>query len=111
MLSTLEDGRVWGETLADGTFLASDTQAERLLGAPLDAGPPYDSYALGIGETDGWWGHNGEGLGFTAAIFHQPETGATIVVFMNESNLAEHAHPADQMFRRAAAVLDSGEYR
>jgi D-alanyl-D-alanine carboxypeptidase len=108
MVSTLDDGRVWAETLATGTLLGTSTQAERLVGAPLDAGPPYDLYALGIGETGGWWGHNGEGFGFTAALFHQPETGASIVVFMNLSNEASGAHPADQLFRRLAAVIESG---
>lgn len=105
MVSTLEDGRVWSEALAQGSLLEPATQAERLRGAPLDAGPPYDRYALGIGETDVWWGHNGEGLGFTAAVFHDPASGASIVVFMNQSNRPDHVHPADQTFRRLAAVL------
>ncbi|MEG9247889.1 serine hydrolase domain-containing protein [Arthrobacter sp. Soc17.1.1.1] len=108
MVSTLDDGRVWAETLATGALLDASPQAERLVGAPLDAGPPYDLYALGIGETGGWWGHNGEGFGFTAALFHQPDTGASIVVFMNLSNEASGAHPADQLFRRLAAVIESG---
>lgn len=108
MISSLDDARVWGQALATGTLLQPATQAERLDGAPLDAGPPYGDYALGIGETDGWWGHNGEGLGFTAAVFHHPDSAATVVVFMNESNLASHAHPADQMFRRVAQILETG---
>lgn len=108
MVSTLDDGRVWAETLATGALLEESTQAERLVGAPLDAGPPYDLYALGIGETDDWWGHNGEGFGFTAALFHQPDTGASIVAFMNLSNEASGAHPADQLFRRLAAVIETG---
>jgi len=108
MITTLDDARVWGQTLATGTLLQPATQAERQEGAPLDAGPPYDLYALGIGETDGWWGHNGEGLGFTAAVFHHVESGATVAVFMNESNLADGAHPADQMFRRVAEILTTG---
>lgn len=107
MTSSLEDARVWAEVLATGELLAPETQAERLKGAPLEFGPPYDSYAMGIGETDGWWGHNGEGLGFTAALFHEPESGATIAVFMNESNLPDHSHPADQAFRRLAEVVRS----
>ncbi len=74
MISNLDDGRVWGEVLATGMLLQPETQAERQQGAPLDVGPPYDIYALGIGETAGWWGHNGEGLGFTAAIFHNPDS-------------------------------------
>ena len=58
-----------------------------------------------MGQTDGWWGHNGEGLGFTAAVFHQLDTGASVVVFMNESNVMPKAHPADQLFRRVAEIL------
>tara|TARA_B100000378_G_scaffold170698_1_gene137646 strand:+ start:303 stop:824 length:522 start_codon:yes stop_codon:yes gene_type:complete len=107
MVSTLDDARIWGEALATGSLLQTSTQAERLIGAPLDAGPPYDEYALGIGETDGWWGHNGEGLGFTAALFHDLDSGATIAVFMNESSLADQTHPADQLFRRIVPILAS----
>lgn len=107
MVSTLEDALVWAEVLGSGALLDPATQRERQQGAPLDAGPPYDIYALGVGETNGWWGHNGEGLGFTAAVFHQPESGASIVVFMNESDVEPKAHPADQTFRRIASVLDA----
>jgi D-alanyl-D-alanine carboxypeptidase len=105
MLATIDDMRVWGIALATGALLAPETQAERIEGSPLEVGPPYDIYALGIGETDGWWGHNGEGLGFTAAVFHNPDTAATIAVFMNLSNVEPKAHPADQLFRRLAAAL------
>ncbi len=105
MTSTLDDGRLWAEALATGSLLDPATQKERLEGSPLDSGPPYDRYALGIGETDGYWGHNGEGFGFTAAVFHDPETGVSIVVFMNASNVEPEGHPADVMFRRAAEIL------
>ena len=105
MVATIDDMRVWGTALATGALLTPETQAERLMGSPLEVGPPYDIYALGIGETRGWWGHNGEGLGFTAAVFHNPDTSATVAVFMNLSNVEPKAHPADQLFRRIAAVL------
>ncbi len=108
MVSTLDDTRVWAEALGGGLLLTAQTQTEREQGAPLDAGPPYDIYALGMGETNGWWGHNGEGLGFTAAVFHEPDSGASIVVFMNESNVEPKAHPADQAFRRIAEALENG---
>lgn len=107
MVSTLEDSRVWAEALATGALLAPATQSEREQGAPLEVGPPYDLYALGIGSTDGWWGHNGEGLGYTAAVFHNPATQVSIVVFANESNLVSGAHPADQTFRRLAEIMDA----
>ena len=109
MISTLDDARVWGEMLAEGSFLTPETQTVRQEGAPLDAGPPYDIYALGMGQTDGWWGHNGEGLGYTAANFHNTETGATIAVFFNLSDYKPKAHPADQLFRRLAAVIESAQ--
>lgn len=105
MITSLDDARAWGEMLATGAFLSPATQAEREQGTPLDAGPPYDIYALGMGQTDGWWGHNGEGLGYTAANFHNNETGATIAVFFNLSDYEPKAHPADQLFRRLAAVI------
>jgi D-alanyl-D-alanine carboxypeptidase len=105
MVSDLDDMRVWAETLATGSLLKPGTQSERLQGAPLEEGPPYDLYALGIGETGGWWGHNGEGFGFTAAVFHNNGTGATVVVFMNEAQAVPKGHPADQIFRRVAEIL------
>ncbi|WP_226531370.1 serine hydrolase domain-containing protein [Microbacterium paraoxydans] len=105
MVSTLDDALVWAQALGSGLLVEPSTQAERQDGAPLDEGPPYDRYAVGVGETNGWWGHNGEGLGFTAAVFHDPETSASIAVFMNESNVIPKAHPADQTFRRIADLL------
>ncbi|HZJ07785.1 MAG TPA: serine hydrolase domain-containing protein [Nocardioidaceae bacterium] len=105
MVSNLDDERVWAEALATGSLLTSAMQSERIQGAPLQKGPPYDQYALGIGETDGWWGHNGEGFGFTTAAFHNNSTGATVVVFMNEAQAVPEGHPADQMFRRVAEIL------
>ncbi|MBS1906294.1 MAG: beta-lactamase family protein [Actinobacteria bacterium] len=104
LFSTLDDGRVWAQALGSGSLLKPGTQALREIGHRI-ARPPYDLYAVGMGETDGWLGHNGEGVGFTAATFYNPVTGASIVVYMNESNVADGSHPADQAFRALAAVL------
>ncbi|UOQ58808.1 beta-lactamase family protein [Leucobacter allii] len=104
LFSTLDDGRVWAETLGSGPLLDPRTQELREIGHRIET-PPYDLYAVGMGETDGWLGHNGEGLGFTAATFHDPESGASIVVYMNASNLADGVHPADRAFRALAEVL------
>lgn len=104
LFSTLDDGRVWAETLGSGALLKRETQELREIGHEIER-PPYDLYAVGMGETDGWLGHNGEGVGFTAATFFNPETGASIVVYMNESNALDRSHPADQAFRALASVL------
>ena len=45
-------------------------------------------------------------LGYTAANFHNTETGATIAVFFNLSDYRPKAHPADQLFRRLAATIE-----
>lgn len=103
VFSTLDDGRVWADTLGSGALVKPETQELREVGHEIPR-PPYDLYAVGIGETNGWWGHNGEGVGFTAATFYDPETGASIVVYMNESNIPG-VHPADAAFRALAAVL------
>lgn len=104
LFSTLDDGRVWAETLGSGALLKPETQELRQIGHKI-ATPPYGVYAVGMGETNGWLGHNGEGMGFTAATFHNPGSGANIVVYMNTSNIPD-AHPADAAFRALAAVLD-----
>lgn len=105
LYSTLEDGRVWAETLGTGSFLKPETQELRKVGHKIPK-PPYDRYAVGMGETGTWLGHNGEGLGFTAATFHDTKTGANIVVYMNESDNPD-VHPADTAFRALAAVLET----
>lgn len=104
LFSTLDDGRVWADTLGSGALVTPETQELREVGHQI-AKPPYDIYAVGMGETDGWLGHNGEGIGFTAATFHDPVSGASIVVYMNKSNLADGSHPADQAFRALADVI------
>ncbi|MFV0432776.1 MAG: serine hydrolase domain-containing protein [Leucobacter sp.] len=108
LFSTLDDGRVWADALGSGALVQPETQALREIGHKIEK-PPYDLYAVGMGETDGWLGHNGEGIGFTAATFHNPDTGASIVVYMNESNLADGSHPADQTFRALARVVSETE--
>ncbi|WP_308799717.1 serine hydrolase domain-containing protein [Agromyces silvae] len=107
LFSTLDDGRVWAEILGTGALLKPETQELRQIGHQIPK-PPYDRYAVGMGETDGWWGHNGEGIGFTAATFHHPDTGASIVVYMNESDTPDKTHPADTTFRALAEVLANG---
>jgi D-alanyl-D-alanine carboxypeptidase len=107
MVSTLDDQRVWGEVLAEGSLLTAAAQADRLAGHELDKGPEYDQYALGIGELDGWWGHTGEGFGFTALTMHDPDSGATVVIFMNIAQPGDGTHPPTKLFREIAPIVGS----
>lgn len=84
--STLDDLRVWVESLVTGSLLEKSTQWQRVAAARVATdGPVYDRYGLGIGEIDGWWGHTGQGLGYQAAAFHDPVDDATIVVLVNSA--------------------------
>ncbi len=106
LVADVDDLRVWAEALGSGALLDAATQQERLQGHPLAEGPEYDQYALGIGELDGWWGHTGEGFGFTATAMYNPETGATIVVYTNLAQLPDKSHPAEKLFLSLAPIVD-----
>lgn len=115
MVSTTEDMTTWVEALGSGRLVSPEMQEERLLGAPLSEGPEYDLYAVGIGEVDGWWGHTGEGLGFTSLAMYDPETGSTIVIFMNISQVVDpsaddnagEVHVPTHLMREIADLLNS----
>ncbi|MBK6762849.1 MAG: beta-lactamase family protein [Micrococcales bacterium] len=105
MTSTLPDMCRWGAALGSGELLESATQQARLQGAPLDKGPEYDTYGLGIGTLEGWVGHTGEGFGHTVLVMHNPASGATVAVGMNVSNLGKHA--PTRYFRKIAPIVDA----
>lgn len=105
MISTTADMTVWVEALGNGSLISPELQAERLVGAPLSEGPEYDQYAVGIGELNGWWGHTGEGLGFTSLAMYEPETGSTIVIFMNISQAVDQSADGDPSEEHVPTLL------
>ena len=105
MTSTVDDLLVWGAALADGELLEANTQEARLIGSPLSEGPEYDTYASGIGALEGWWGHTGEGFGYTTLVMHDPDSRSTVVILMNISNLEDH--PPTVLFRDIATILET----
>jgi len=119
MVSTLDDLAVWAEALGTGRLLTVTQQMFRLSHSrPATDGPKYDRYGVGIGELDGWWGHTGSALGFQAAAFYDPPSGAVIAVAVNASPLDstprapddEDPHEpniAEEIFRALAAVVAS----
>lgn len=119
MVSTLDDLAVWAEALGTGRLLTAAQQAFRMSHSRAATdGPKYDRYGVGIGELDGWWGHTGSALGFQAAAFHDPPSGAVIAVAVNASPLdstpralddedPHEANIAEEIFRALAAVVAS----
>lgn len=103
MVSTLGDLHRWGKALGKGTLIGPRLQKVRLNHSrPATSGPEYDRYGLGIGELKGWWGHTGEGLGYQAATFYDPKTGAVISVLLNSS---QPANVAVEVFKALADVV------
>ncbi len=114
MISDVSDLAVWGEALATGSLISEASQKARTSAAePLDEGPEYDRYGLGIGEIDGWWGHTGEGMGSEALVMHDVERDLTVVIYVNMSNLTDEStgepvHAPTALFHDIAALLDEG---
>ena len=105
MTSTLGDMCQWATALGSGALLEADTQQTRLEGAPLDKGPEYDEYLVGMGSLEGWVGHTGEGFGHTVLVMHNPESGASVAIGMNISSLGKHV--PTRYFRKIAPVVDA----
>lgn len=106
--STLADMQAWAQALGDGRLIGAQLQQERIARSrPATNGPHYERYGLGIGILDGWWGHTGNGIGFTAAAFYDPRTKATIAVLVNATASAAPANLnfAEEIFLALAGVV------
>ncbi|MFI9742133.1 serine hydrolase domain-containing protein [Streptomyces sp. NPDC052494] len=98
MISNLQDMRSWAKTVATGTLLTPETQAERLQVDP--AGNTGDGYGLGIFNVQGWIGHNGSLPGYQSLTIYLPEADATLVVLMN-TDVAKDGVPPSTRFGKA----------
>ncbi|MEU3478032.1 serine hydrolase domain-containing protein [Streptomyces sp. NPDC033754] len=98
MISNLRDMRSWAKTVATGTLLTPETQAERLKVDP--AGTTGDGYGLGIFNVQGWIGHNGSLPGYQSLTIYLPEAEATLVVLMN-TDVAKDGVPPSTRFGKA----------
>ncbi len=84
MISTLDDLRIWGRVLVEGTLLSPETQAERLhMGVLPTASGITLGYGRGIMEVNGFYGHAGAIFGYSTWLLHSPQLGATLVVLAN----------------------------
>lgn len=104
MTSTAADLCAWATAMGSGALLSDQLQAERVAGTPLDEGPEYDTYGLGIGTVNEWIGHTGEGFGVTALAMHDVETGTSAAILMNLSGTGVHA--PTRLFREMTPTLD-----
>ncbi|MEO6566842.1 MAG: serine hydrolase domain-containing protein [Casimicrobiaceae bacterium] len=84
MVSTLADLETWAQELGTGRLIGPALQRQRIdRSRAVTNGPEYGRYGLGIGILKGWLGHTGTAIGWQAATFYDPRTGATISVLVN----------------------------
>ncbi|WP_189888950.1 serine hydrolase domain-containing protein [Streptomyces xantholiticus] len=107
MISDLRDLRSWARTLATGTLLSPETQAQRL--KTESTGIPGAGYGLGIFDIQGWIGHNGSLPGYESLTLYLPESKATLVVLLNTDILHDNTEPST-LFGQAITRIVTPEH-
>ncbi|MGW2273981.1 serine hydrolase domain-containing protein [Streptomyces yangpuensis] len=92
MISDLQNLRSWARTLATGTLLTPETQAQRL--KTTSVGIPGAGYGLGLFDVQGWIGHNGSLPGYESLGVYLPQAQATLVVILNTDILHDGQEPS-----------------
>lgn len=82
MISTLGDLHRWARDVATGKLLTPATQKQRLrfIAPPGRTG---FAYGLGLENTNGWIGHDGDMPGYESLAIYLPSRKATVVVLIN----------------------------
>jgi len=95
VISTLADLRRFARALYRGELLSEETHEKQLKAIPMDGGPQWIRYGLGIIEFGGFWGHNVTIFGFSSEMFYLPQKDATIVVNVNRLDVDDHSQSTD----------------
>ncbi|WP_329439374.1 beta-lactamase family protein [Streptomyces sp. NBC_01426] len=108
MISNLQDLRSWAKTVATGTLLKPETQAQRLKTQPIGV-IPGASYGLGIFDVQGWIGHNGSIPGYETLTVYLPEADATMVIELNTDVTVDGQEPST-LFGEAVTSIVSPDH-
>jgi D-alanyl-D-alanine carboxypeptidase len=110
VISTLGDLKKWGHALftGDGILKPSTEKLRRdSLITNIPPMTPTAAYGVGIGNRNGWWGHDGEIPGYTTSLFHNDELDTTIIVEVNSDVAFGSANtaPSTAVFGALMAAL------
>jgi D-alanyl-D-alanine carboxypeptidase len=87
MYSTIADLGRWAATGFGTTMLSPDLAEKRLTPHDINGGALH--YGLGIQNWgDGWIGHGGQAIGWESTVAYNTNTGAVIVIVVNETGSA-----------------------
>lgn len=103
MISTLGDLHRWARDVATGKLLTPATQKQRLrfIAPPGRTG---FGYGLGLENTNGWIGHDGDIPGYEALAIYLPSQKATVVVLINTGADIRVA-PQDQLGEAITRII------
>ncbi|MFJ9591366.1 serine hydrolase domain-containing protein [Streptomyces virginiae] len=106
MISDLQNLRSWARTLATGTLLTPETQAQRL--KTTSVGIPGAGYGLGLFDVQGWIGHNGSLPGYESLGVYLPQAQATMVVILNTDILHDGQEPSTLFGEAITSIVTPG---
>ncbi|MFC6356227.1 serine hydrolase domain-containing protein [Luethyella okanaganae] len=89
-VSTIEDLKIWVQSLATGSLLSEESAKAQwsTVGLGGDA-PSWQRYGLGALQLGPLRGHDGEIPGFISTMLSDPESGLTVVVMLNNSTAGD----------------------
>ncbi|TYQ14508.1 UNVERIFIED_ORG: D-alanyl-D-alanine carboxypeptidase [Gordonia westfalica J30] len=89
VISTLDDLQRWGDALFTGRGVLDPATQQLRRDSILTSPPPNTAtagYGIGIGNRDGWWGHDGDFPGFNSSLFHNYDSDTTIIILVNSDD-------------------------
>lgn len=103
MISDMSDMKRWITLYVTGK--ASSPAMHRALMHCVSTGAPGQGFGLALGCSSGWYGYTGGLPGYNTANFYFPETGATIVAWVDVQQNNPKPGAANAIFRDIARVL------
>jgi D-alanyl-D-alanine carboxypeptidase len=86
VISTFDDLKKWADALFTGERILDPATQQLRRDSILTSPPPNTAtsgYGIGIGNMNGWWGHDGDIFGYTTSVFHNYDLDTTIVIVTN----------------------------
>jgi D-alanyl-D-alanine carboxypeptidase len=112
IISTFNDLKKWADALFTGKGILDPATQQLRRDSIIRNIPPNTAqagYGIGIGDRDGWWGHDGDLPGYTTSLFHNYELDTTIIVVVNSDitipGTNPPADPAPAIFGALAGSL------
>jgi D-alanyl-D-alanine carboxypeptidase len=104
MISDMADMKRWIRLIVTGKT-SSAAMHRALMNCVSTGGPPGQGFGLAMGCTSDWFGYTGGLPGYNTANFYFPESGATIVAYVDAQVNLPDPGVANAIFRDIARIL------